>query len=113
MYKMGVIGDRDTAIAFKALGINIFPVNSELDAENTIKKLAKDNYAVIFITEQLAKNIMGTIEEYNSNLLPSIILIPGNKGTLGIAIKNLEKSVEKAIGVDILFESEGDSIERG
>lgn len=113
MYKVGVIGDRDTTIAFKALGIDTFPVDTDESAENIVKKLVKENYAVIFITEQIAENIMMTIEEYNKNLIPSIILIPGNKGTLGIAKRNLEKSVERATGVDILFERKGDSIERG
>lgn len=111
MYKLGVIGDKDTVLAFKALGLSTFPVIDPEEAKSILKKMVRENYAVIFITEQVAEKITDTIKEYLENILPSIILIPGNQGSLGIGMKNVRSSVEKAIGVDILFESEGEEIE--
>ena len=37
------------------------------------------------------------------SLLPSIILIPGISGNTGAGIENVKKSVEQAVGSDILF----------
>ncbi len=109
MYKLGIIGDSDTVLAFKALGIDTFPVEDAKQARTTLKKAAEDDYAVIFLTEQLAQFMEETIEVYKEKLLPSIILIPNSKGSLGIGIENVKSSVEKAIGVDILFnEREGE-----
>ena len=35
-------------------------------------------------------------------LTPAIILIPGKSGSLGIGMANVKKSVERAVGADIL-----------
>ncbi len=107
MYKIGVIGDKDTVLAFKVLGISVFPTTDAKEASKIIKNLAKDNFAIIFITEQLAKDIDETIEEYKQSVTPAIILIPNNQGTLGLGMDGVKKSVEKAIGADILFGKEG------
>lgn len=114
MYKIGVIGDRDTILAFKALGIDTFPVESSEQARRTLMQAAQNNYALIFLTEQMAEKIQDIIELYVDKMLPAIILIPNNQGSLGIGMKNVKSSVEKAIGVDIfLNEREGEEIETG
>ncbi|HHW03929.1 MAG TPA: V-type ATP synthase subunit F [Thermoanaerobacterales bacterium] len=107
-YKIGVIGDKDTVLAFKSLGVDIFPAMDEKEAGSMLAQLAKQNYAVIFITEQLAKNMKERIDMYRSRMLPAITLIPSNRGSIGIGMQEVKKSVEKAIGVDILFEREGE-----
>ena len=103
MYKkVGVVGDKDSVLAFKALGLDVFPVVEPEEARKTIDKLAKDNYAVIFVTEQVAKEIDETIERYNKETLPAVILIPSNQGTLNIGMQRISDNVEKAVGVNIL-----------
>jgi V/A-type H+-transporting ATPase subunit F len=108
MYKIGVIGDKDTILAFKSLGLDIFPVLDEKEADHTLAKLARDKYAVVFLTEQLAKGMKERLDLYRNQMIPAITLIPSNRGSLGIGIKDVKKSVEKAIGVDILFGKEGE-----
>lgn len=61
-----------------------------------------NNYAVIFVTEQVAQNIEETIERYNRETLPAVILIPSNQGTLNIGMQRISDNVEKAVGVNIL-----------
>lgn len=102
MYKIAVVGDKDSVLAFKALGIEVFPVYGEEDARKTVDRLAATNYAVIFVTEQVAKNIEETIARYNRSMLPSIILIPSNQGSLNIGLQRIRDNVEKAVGVNIL-----------
>lgn len=103
MYKkIGVVGDKDSVLAFKAIGLNVFPVINKDEARKIIDKLAIDDYAVIFVTEQIAKEIEETIERYNKKMLPAIILIPSNQGTLNIGIQKISDNVEKAVGVNIL-----------
>jgi V/A-type H+-transporting ATPase subunit F len=102
MYKIAVVGDKDSVLAFKAIGIEVFPVFSEEDARKIVDRLAATNYAVIFITEQVAKNIEETIARYNRSMLPSIILIPSNQGSLNIGLQRIRDNVEKAVGVNIL-----------
>ena len=41
MYKkIGVVGDKDSVLAFKALGVDIFPVIEVEEARKTVDKLA-------------------------------------------------------------------------
>ncbi len=103
MYKkIGVVGDKDSVLAFKALGIDVFPVIEPNEARKTIDTLAVNDYAVIFVTEQVAKDIEDTIERYNKMTIPAVILIPSNEGTLNIGTKRISDNVEKAVGVNIL-----------
>lgn len=103
MYKkIGVVGDKDSVLAFKALGIDVFPVVGADEARKTVDKLAMTDYAVIFVTEQVASTIEETIERYTKQVLPAVILIPSNQGTLNIGMQKISDNVEKAVGVNIL-----------
>ncbi|MFY9176576.1 MAG: V-type ATP synthase subunit F [Caldicoprobacterales bacterium] len=106
MYKIGVVGDRDSILGFKALGLSVFPVTQPEQASRLINRLAKENFAVIFLTEQVAREIKETVDRYKSVPFPAIILIPSNQGSTGLGIQEIKKSVEKALGADILFGNE-------
>ena len=102
MYKVAVVGDKDSILAFKALGIDVFPVFDKDEARRMVDTIAKDNYGIIFITEQMASLIPETIERYNNEIIPSVILIQSNQGTLNIGMERINKNVEKAVGTNIL-----------
>ncbi|MBU5455542.1 V-type ATP synthase subunit F [Caproiciproducens sp. MSJ-32] len=100
--KIAVIGDKDSILAFKAIGIDVFPVIEADEARRAVDNCAKNNYAVIFVTEQVAEKIEETISRYNDKILPAVILIPSNQGSLNIGLQRISDSVEKAVGVNIL-----------
>lgn len=106
MYKIGVVGEKDSIIAFLALGITIMPVETSYEAEKAVNKLAKEGYGIIFVTETIAKDIKETIDMYKNEMLPAVILIPGSQGSLGIGLGRIKDNVEKAVGVDILSKKE-------
>ena len=68
-----------------------------------MKDLAESGYAVIYITEALAAQIEPEINRYREAGLPAIILIPGISGNTGKGILAVKKSVEQAVGSDIIF----------
>ena len=90
MHKIGVVGDKDSILAFKALGVDVYPVVSKEEARR-----------IIFVTEPVAALVEETVERYNRELLPAIILIPNNQGSSGIGIQKINDYVEKAIGSNI------------
>ena len=55
------------------------------------------------MTEQIYQYILDEVEEYTDQRLPAIIPIPGKEGSLGIGMTSVKKSVERAVGADILF----------
>ena len=103
MYKIAVIGDRDSVLGFKALGVSTHFAYDAQRANSLIKRLAREKYAVIFITENLAETALETINRYKSRTIPAIIPIPSNQGSTGIGMKMLNDNVEKAVGVNILL----------
>ncbi len=103
MYKIGVIGDRESILGFKAVGLDVFPIDDPDEAKKTLKRIAKEDFAIIYITEQLYQYMMDEVDEYTDSRLPAIIPIPGKDGTLGIGMTSVKKSVERAVGADILF----------
>ena len=102
MYKIAVLGDYNSIYGFAALGLDTFPVEDPTEGKEKLNRLATGEYAVIYITEQLAAEI----SKYSEALMPAIIQIPGIAGNTGAGIENVKKSVETAVGSDILFSNE-------
>lgn len=104
MHKIGVIGDKDSVLFFKALGMDVYPVLENEVEENRkiVDKLAREGYGIIFITEQIATTISETIDRYNNETTPGIILIPSNQGSMGIGLARVRDNVERAVGMNIL-----------
>ena len=103
MYKIGVIGDKESVLGFQAVGLDVFPAGDAEEAKKTLKRLAKEDFAIIYITEQFYQYMMKEVEEYTDSRLPAVIPIPGKDGSLGIGMTSVKKSVERAVGADILI----------
>ena len=101
-YQIAVIGDWESVMGFRALGLDTYPVTAPEEAREIIHRLAKEDCAVIYLTEQLAAKLGDVIARYKDELKPAIILIPGREGSLGIGKETLQSSIERAVGADIL-----------
>jgi V/A-type H+-transporting ATPase subunit F len=104
MLKIAVIGGRETVMGFKALGLETFAVESESEALAALRKLTResDDYAIIYIEENLASALEHEIARYKDSPTPAIILIPGREGSLGLGQSALRAAVERAVGTNIL-----------
>ncbi|MBS4022268.1 MAG: V-type ATP synthase subunit F [Dethiobacter sp.] len=107
MYKVAVVGDKDSILGFKALGVATYPVTGGEEAIRALSSIVREKVAVVCITEAVAQHIRPQIEELNKKLLPAVVLIPNNQGSLGLGMQQIKKNAEKAIGADILFGKEG------
>ncbi|WP_064611345.1 V-type ATP synthase subunit F [Streptobacillus moniliformis] len=108
MYKIAAIGDRDTVISFKVLGIDVFSIDNFENEEMSIQKikstidyLASNKYGIIFITEEYAKRAEEVLERYKTEVLLMITLIPNNSGSLNLGMSKIDENIEKAIGTNI------------
>lgn len=103
MYKIAVLGDRESVMGFKALGLDVITAETAEDARRELHSMAKDpEYAIIYLTEQLAAQMPDEVAKYKDRLTPAVILIPGKAGSLGIGMEQITSSVERAVGADIL-----------
>lgn len=109
MYKIAVVGDNDSIYGFASLGLTVFPVEDDMSTEEAsriLHTIVEGEYGIIYITENLAKRLERDIAKYDNQLMPAIILIPGVKGNTGDGVKRVRKTVEQAVGSDILFGDE-------
>lgn len=105
---MGVVGERDVVLAFKAMGMRVIPAQTPEAIASAVFRLAQEEVPVIFITEQAARLVPETLERYKNSVSPVLIPIPGSQGTDGFGMRRIKANVEKAIGADILLEKEGE-----
>lgn len=102
MYKIAVMGDKDSICGFAALGMTTFPTEDTAEAEKIFSRLVNGGYGIIYITEKLAEKISDRIDENRFNPIPAVILIPGVNSNTGEGMAQVNKSVEKAVGSNIL-----------
>lgn len=103
MYKIAVVGDKDSVYGFGALGLSTFEIALDDNAAEKFKKVVDSSFAIIYITEGLAAFLEKEIEKYSDHSIPAIIPIPGVTGNTGQGLLNVKKAVEKAVGSDIIF----------
>lgn len=103
MYKVAVIGDRESVCGFKAMGIDIFTPDTKEESSQLLKQLCSaESHAIIYITEELGEFCKEVINKYESKICPAIVLIPGVNNNTGEGMKQLNRSVEKAVGSQLL-----------
>ena len=106
MYKIGIIGERDSVLGFMALGFSVFEAEDAESAKNALRGAVKNGeFAVIFITESLASLIEDETEKYKDMPLPAVVSLPGKEGSIGYGMENIRSAALRAIGADILFEN--------
>ena len=86
MYKIAVLGDRDSIYGFGALGLEVFPVEEAEAGARLIRRLAGLRWS-------------GAVHEAP---LPAVVPIPGISGNTGLGLRQVKRSVEQAVGSDIL-----------
>ena len=103
MYSIAIIGDEATIKGFRAGGMDGYPAYNSEEAIKVLQELVKGKkYAVIFLTEKLSADHIDDINSLNSGVLPCITIIPDQTGSMGTGLNAIRKSVEKALGLDII-----------
>ena len=102
-YRVAVIGDLDSIVAYRGLGITVAAVETGSDPVPQLQDLIDSGeYAVIYLTETVAERAEAVLDRYRDSFLPALIPIPAATGTTGYGWTNIEAAVRKAVGFDIL-----------
>lgn len=100
--KMAIVGDGDSITVFKAAGVDTFPAETEAKARDVLRKIAKE-YKIIFLTEELARPLTEFLKRFDEEPYPVVLSIPSKAGSSGYGDEVLKSAMERALGVDILF----------
>lgn len=99
--KMAIVGNGDGIMVFKAAGVATFPAENEKKAREVLRKVARD-YQIIFLTEDLARNMTEFLKRFDEEPYPVVLSIPSGESN-GYGMEILKNAMERALGVDILF----------
>ena len=103
MYKIGMIGARESVLCFMALGYTVLEATDAEGAKAALRAAVQsEEFAVLFIEEALAAQIPEEIARYRDAQIPAITVIPGKNGSLGMGEAALKNAMERAVGADIL-----------
>lgn len=75
--KIAAFGEKDIMLIFKGIGADIFPVINMDEAAGQLKKIIREDYGIIFVTETVALKVDDIIRDYLYKVKPSIVVIPG------------------------------------
>ncbi len=100
--KAAILGNPETILGFKAVGLDVFGVRTQKEAEEKIDEIyRKGNHAMLLITEDWFLRLKEKIKKLEESALPAIIFIPGIGGSAGFIEKELQNTIERAVGSDI------------
>ncbi len=102
MYKVAVLGDKESICGFASIGLETYPVIDKKQAQLLFRDLVKENYGIIYITEYYAQLLKEEIDRLKDNITPAVILIPGISGNTGEGMNSVSRSVERAVGSQLL-----------
>lgn len=103
--KMAIVGKNDEILVFKAAGLAVFPAEDEKKARDVLRKVAKE-FQIIFLAEDLARKLTDFLKRFDENPYPVVVSIPtGDSGGYGFEV--LKTAMDRALGVDILFNKNG------
>lgn len=102
--KMAIVGNGDGIMVFKAAGVDTYPTEDEKKARDILRKIAKE-YQIIFLTEDLAKSLTDFLKRFDEEPYPIVVSIPSGSSE-GYGMQVLKTAMERALGVDILFNND-------
>lgn len=97
MSKIALIGPPQMVHPLSSLGLEVRGCDSGKHAQDALLSLAeKREFSIIFITERLAMDCPEAIESLKEKI--NIILLPDNRGSVGLFSEKLEKLIREATG---------------
>lgn len=104
--EIALIGDKHTVYGFRLAGIRKTFLIKEISQEirETLKGLFSDNIGLILITEKIAEEIGGLLEEANrfrKGIMPIILEIPDSGGPLISKVDPMRELIKRTVGFEI------------
>jgi V/A-type H+-transporting ATPase subunit F len=105
--RIAFIGDIDTVLGFRALGVDTVVPDSDEQAAEEFGRLVSGGYSVIMVTEDLVDALAEQIEETAHRALPAVVVLPGIAGRQRRGEETIRRLITRAVGVDLMAEDGG------
>lgn len=103
--KVVAVGGYESVLPFKGAGVDVVDLLEDSVARDEVlsvlRRLLKEGYDVIFVTERVFERVAEEAEEINRTERACVVPLPGIRGSAGIGLRSIERSVEEAVGINI------------
>lgn len=98
--RVAVVGRGEVVTPFRAVGLDVFPIEVAGDPIALVENLIRTGYQLIFFTDDLASSLQPLIEKFQNTALPCLVALPftGRDGEE----ERLRAAVRRACGSDLL-----------
>ena len=96
--RIAIVGNKDSILAFKALGMDVYYETERDRIMEVLKKLIAKECPIILITEQEAIKVNDFLDIRAKHPFPIILPIPDGVNNTGYGYERIKKKIEKAIG---------------
>ena len=101
MYKIAFLGDELLLSFYRPAGFTLFSPETEQEVRDTLMRLQKENYSVVFVTEAVYKLAEKTIQSLDREFLPAVVILPGFGEHEQAGALRLNELMEKAVGIKL------------
>lgn len=95
--KTAIIGDGDSILVFKAIGMDAYSAASPEKARELLHTLSKE-YQIIYVMDVLAKEIDDTISRFVESPYPVVIPVPSMNREQRLRIRNIKEGDRARVG---------------
>jgi V/A-type H+-transporting ATPase subunit F len=103
MSKAVAVGEKHLILGFKGVGFEIVPIDDSAKLMHELNILSRDpEIGLVIVTESIAEEASKAIEEFRVRSSAILTIIPAHEGSKHLSFREMRKSVERSLGVDIL-----------
>ncbi len=100
MLELGMIGDSESLLGFRLLGLRTRECKSREEAKAALSSLA--DCGVIFLIDEVFAMLEEEILEAEKRGYPVFVPLPGKAKTESVGQAKIRRNIEKAVGADII-----------
>lgn len=99
-FNMAVIGFAEDVLPFTCTGADVYITQNVYEASEALHRIIDENFKIIFISDDLLKEMGDILDKYSSDPVPIISALPGSDGESSFFNRRLKVNVKNAIGID-------------
>ena len=107
MAKACIVGEKNLILGFKGIGFEVVAVSDPKElAEELFMLSRRSDVGLILVTESIAAEAPGVIEEFRSRSSVIVTVIPMHEGGPRTGYNEMRKAIERSMGIDLFKKEE-------
>ena len=103
MARIVALGPAEEVLPYLAMGAEVREERAAADLARALNELARDkSVAAVLLPEAWAEHAAEAIADFRSRSAAALLVLPDASGSRGLALGEMKKFLERAIGVDLI-----------